>query len=159
MDVLLPVTREDLEPAPGIGGKYPRNRQIMLRFLEGQDIGEIAAGEDLGVETIRGILNSPLVQQEMQAITGAQNEKLRDRIARLGDEALDTLRGVMRGKVRVPVLNTNEILVATEHRMNAAKAILDRHPELDKKPSGADEAAQDHAWSGACRSQIGRPPL
>lgn len=130
MEVNLPVTRADLEPSIHIGRQYPRNRDVMLRFLEGQEIEEIAEYYGLTPNTIHGVLSSPLIQQEMLTITSKADEKLRDRIARLGSEAVDVLRDTMRGR------NGNEL------KLKAAKELLDRHPEFEKKSSLADEAAQ-----------------
>lgn len=128
MDVLLPVTRADLEPQTKVNIHYPRNRSIMLRFLEGQDPQEISSYYGLEVATIRGILNSPLIQQELLSITSKADEKLRDRIARLGTEAVDVVRDTLRG------VNGSEL------KLKAARELLDRHPEFERKQSGADEA-------------------
>jgi hypothetical protein len=129
MELNLPVTRADLEPQPRVDMRYPRNRDIMLRFLEGQEPSEIADYYGLGIETIRNILSSPLIQQELLSITSKADEKLRDRIARLGTEAVDMVRDTLRGK------NTNEL------KLKAAKELLDRNPEFDKKIDSATEAA------------------
>jgi hypothetical protein len=129
MELNLPVTRADLEPQPRVDMRYPRNRDIMLRFLEGQEPSEIADYYTLGIETIRNILSSPLIQQELLSITSKADEKLRDRIARLGTEAVDMVRDTLRGK------NTNEL------KLKAAKELLDRNPEFDKKIDSATEAA------------------
>lgn len=128
MEVLTPIVRKDLEPAPSPGPNYPRNRYIMLRFLEQQDPQEIAEYYGLHLATILGILRSPLVQQEILAITGKHNEKIKERISRLGTEAVETVRDTMRGR------NTNEL------RFKAAKELLDKHPEYEKKPSSAEDA-------------------
>ena len=142
MDTEKPVMRKDLEARPKLDTRYPRNRDIMLRFLEGQDPKEIAAYYELHPQTIHNILSSPLIQQELFTITSKADEKIRDRIARLGTEALDTVRDVMRGKTKLPELHPMDVPVSTELRLKAALEVLERHPELEKKSSSAEEAAQ-----------------
>lgn len=102
----------------------PRNRLIMLRFLEGQKVEDIALYFELQPSTINGILNSPLVRQEMEAMS----ERATERVANLTDEALDKVRDTMRGKSN------------SELQYKAANSLLDRNPELNpKKDSSAKE--------------------
>ena len=99
----------------------------MLRFLEGQTVEAIALHFQLQVSTISGILNSPLVRQEMEQMSHTATE----RIANLTDEAVDLVRDTMRGEV------------ASELRFKAAKEVLDRNPELNpRKDSTAKELAE-----------------
>jgi transposase len=95
----------------------PRNRLIMMRYLEGQQIEAIAEIYGLQVSTVRQILNSPLVKQEMTKIA----ETVGTRIANLSDEAIDLVRDTMRGQ------NNSEL------RFKAANSLLDRNPELKPK--------------------------
>lgn len=106
--------------------QVPRNRLIMLRFLEGQSTEAIAAYFQLQPSTISGILNSPLVRQEMEQIS----QNATGRIANLTDEAVDLVRDTMRGEV------------GSELRFKAANSILDRNPEMNpKRDSGVAEMA------------------
>lgn len=103
--------------------QLPRNRQIMLRFVEGQTVEEIATYFELQPSTIHGILNSPLVRQEIEHLSHTAVE----RVANLTDEALDMVKDTMRGKV------------GSELRFKAAKDLLDRNRELNPKQSDAKE--------------------
>jgi len=101
----------------------PRNRLIMLRYLEGQSAEDIAAYFQLQPSTISGILNSPLVRQEMEKISqGAVG-----RITNLTDEALDLVKDTMRGTV------------GSELRFKAATTLLNYNPEINPKKSEASE--------------------
>lgn len=95
----------------------PRNRLIMLRYLEGQPIEHIAQIYDLQVTTIRQILNSTLVRQEMEKIS----QTIGNRIHNLSDEAIDIVRDTMRGE------NVSEL------KYKAANSLLDRNPDLRPK--------------------------
>lgn len=104
----------------------PRNRQIMLRFVEGQSVEAIAEYFELQPSTINGILNSPLVRQEMEKLTHSSVE----RITNLADEAVDLVRDTMRGSV------------GSELRFKAATRILDYNPELNPKKSEARDLVE-----------------
>lgn len=95
----------------------PRNRLIMLRYLEGQTVEHIAEVYSLQVATIRQILNSPLIRQEMEKIS----QTVGNRIQNLSDEAIDLVRDTMRGA------NISEL------KFKAANSLLDRNPELKPK--------------------------
>jgi hypothetical protein len=104
----------------------PRNRLILLRYLEGQSAEVIAAHFGLQPGTISGIINSPLVRQEMEQIS----QNATGRIQNLTDEALDLVRDTMRGDS------------GSELRFKAANSLLDRNPELNpKRDSGIGELA------------------
>ena len=97
----------------------PRNRLVMLRFLEGQTIEAIALHFQLQPSTISSILNSPMVRQEMEQMSHTATE----RIANLTDEAVDLVRDTMRGEIN------------SELRFKAATRLLDYNPELNPKKS------------------------
>src|SRR3990167_1818503 len=101
--------------------QLPRNRLIMFRFVEGQSVEEIAEYFELQPGTIHGILNSPLVRQEIERLSHNAVE----RVSNLTDEALDLGKDTMRGKV------------GSELRFKAATRILDYNPELNPKKSEA----------------------
>ena len=101
--------------------QLPRNRLIMFRFVEGQSVEEIAEYFELQPGTINGILNSPLVRQEIERLSHNAVE----RVSNLTDEALDLVKDTMRGKV------------GSELRFKAATRILDYNPELNPKKSEA----------------------
>ncbi len=104
----------------------PRNRLIMLRFLEGQSAETIAGYFGLQPSTISGILNSPLVRQEMEQIS----QNATGRIQNLTDEALDLVRDTMRGEV------------GSELRFKAAGKLLDYNPELNPRKSEARDLVE-----------------
>src|SRR3990167_6002965 len=106
--------------------QLPRNRLIMLRFVEGQSVEEIAEYFDLQSGTIRGILNSPLVRQEIERLSYNAVE----RVSNLTDEALDLVKDTMRGKV------------GSELRFKAATRILDYNSELNPKKSEARDLVE-----------------
>ena len=108
--------------------KASRNRLIMLRFLEGQTIEEIAEYFQLQPSTISGILNSPLVKQEMDSLSAKMAVSVVERVSSLSDEAIDVVKDTMRGKL------------SSELKFKAANSLLDRNPELSvKKGSDAQE--------------------
>lgn len=106
--------------------RVPRNRIMMLQYVEGKSIEEIAAHFSLEVSTVRGVLNSPLVRQEMEKLTHTSVE----RITNLADEAVDLVRDTMRGTV------------GSELRFKAATRILDYNPELNPKKSEARDLVE-----------------
>ena len=104
-------------PSPDIIA--PRNRGILLRWLEGQQPDDIA--RQLGVErrTVDRVLRLRAVKQEIKRLTQlTSTEYIKDRVARMAEEALDTLRDTMRGQ------NSSEL------RFKAAQAVLDKVPAL-----------------------------
>ena len=126
------VTIEELDQAAESSVELPnlsRNRQIMLRFLEDQTPEEI--GEALGLsEAVVGVvLRSPLVREEIERVWGESNPRIKERLKRIGDEAVSTLRDTMRGRL------------GSELRFKAAKELLDKHPELEKKASDENAMA------------------
>jgi len=104
----------------------PRNRLMMLRYLEGQSVEDIALYFELQPSTINGILNSPLVRQEMEKISqGAVG-----RISNLTDEALDLVKDTMRGTI------------GSELRFKAATTLLNYNTEINPKRSEASDFGQ-----------------
>lgn len=112
----------------------PRNRLIMMRYLEGQQIEDIAQIYGLQVSTIRQILNSPLVRQEMEKIA----QTVGTRIQNLSDEAIDIVRDTMRGS------NISEL------KFKAANSLLDRNPDL--KPKSDAQAIAEGLGEGLIRA-------
>jgi len=97
----------------------PRNSGIMCRWLEGQSVADIAARYALTVDKVRAVLRLRAVKQEVQRLSQlTRDEWVKDRVAGLAAEALDTLRDTMRGE------NTNEL------RFKAAQKLLDLTPVL-----------------------------
>ena len=117
----LPVGCNDA-PSPDLIS--PRNRGVMLRWLEGQRPADIAATLQLTPKKVKAILCLRAVKQEIQRLSQLTNEEyIKDRVARMAEEALDTLRDAMRGSV------------TSELRFKAAKELLDKVPVL-RAPSG-----------------------
>ena len=98
-----------------------RNKEIMLRALEGQSPEAIAELYELEPQTIKNILNSPLVQQEMLRLQGEMGKDIVAKVKARSHEALETVTDVMRGEVH------------SKLRFEAAKDLLDRNPDLQPK--------------------------
>lgn len=101
-----------------------RNREILLRTLEGQTPEEIALVYDLEPSTIKGILNSPMVQTHMARLQEELGKEILTKVRFRSHEALDTITDSMRGDIN------------SELRFKAAKEILDRNPELKAEKDG-----------------------
>ena len=125
------VTRTEDEPV--VSRIAPRNREMILRFVEGQSIPDIARYYGLGEAQVRLIVRSPLAQQMIEKYVG---QSVRDRLEGLTGEAVDTVRDIMRGKRRQLELEAGEIPVATEHVLKASSTILDRS-SLGKRDEGS----------------------
>ena len=98
---------------------FVRNRDVMLRFLEGQAPGDIAHDLRLDVKQVNAILKRQPIKLEIQRLAGLANDRyVQERIDTLSIEALDVVRDTMRGE------NFNEL------RFKAAKEILDKNPLL-----------------------------
>lgn len=105
---------------------FVRNRDVMLRWLEGQSPSEIAVEKQLAPATVASILRRPEVLREIQRLSELSNEKyLQERVDALVIEALDKVRDTMRG------VNGSEL------QFKAAKDLLDRSPVLKAKTDGA----------------------
>lgn len=115
------TTQIILRDEPLENRRVPRNRIMMLQYVEGRSIEEIAAHFKLEISTIRGILSSPLVRQEMEKLSYGAVE----RVSNLADEAVDLVRDTMRGEV------------GSELRFKAATKLLDYNPELNPRKSEA----------------------
>ena len=114
----------------GAPAVVPRNRQILCRFLEGQHPEVIAQALGLELRTVQLVLRKPGVKAEIDRLAKLTNEQVvRERVAVLGEEALDTIRDVMRG------------VVSGELRFKAAKDLLDRNP-LFRDRSLGEEVSQ-----------------
>ena len=130
MNATPTVTLDELDKAATpVRPSYPRNREIMLRFMERQPVEEIAAEYAIAPSTVLGIVRSPVVQQEMEQLYERADKSIKDRIALLGSEAVDTVRDTMRGRV------------ASDLQFKAAKELLDKNPAFERK-SGVEDAAQ-----------------
>lgn len=112
----------------GVGNlstNFVRNRDIMLRWLEGQTPEEIAAEKRLTPATISNIIRRPEVIAEIQRLSELSNDRyLQERVDILVIEALDKVRDTMRG------VSTSEL------QFKAAKDLLDRSPILKAKTTG-----------------------
>jgi len=109
----------ELDKAPARDLITPRQSSIMLRWLEGQSVADIAARYALTVDKVRAVLRLRAVKQEVQRLSQlTRDEWIKDRVGGLAAEALDTLRDTMRGE------NTNEL------RFKAAQKLLDLTPVL-----------------------------
>jgi len=107
----------------------PRNRGVMLRWLEGQSIEDIANRLHLPVERVQRVLKLRAVKEEITRLQQLTNDEwVKDRIATLAHEAIDTVRDVMRGEI------TNEL------RFKAAKELLDKTPVLRPPKDGIGKA-------------------
>ena len=107
---------------------FVRNRDVMLRFLEGQSPENIAVDLRLEVKQVRAILRRQPIKAEIQRLAGLANDRyVQERVDTLSIEALDVVRDTMRG------VNFNEL------RFKAAKEILDKNPLL--KANQREDAA------------------
>ena len=114
---------------PRVASAMPRlvrNKEIMLRALDGQSAGVIAEATGLAEGTIRGILNSDLVKAEMQRLQGEMGKDLVQKVKARSHFALETVTDVMNGEL------------VSELRFKAASKVLDLNPEL--KPQKDDVA-------------------
>jgi hypothetical protein len=104
---------------------FTRNRDVMLRFLEGQSVQQIALDKQLTAANVKAILRTQPVKAEIHRLAGLANDRyIQERVDMLTIEALDTVRDTMRGE------NANEL------RFKAAKEILERSPILKAKEQG-----------------------
>ena len=113
-------------PAPRLDPHYVRNRDCMLRFLEGQSVEQIAQDLRLEAKQIKAILRRQPIKQEIQRLAGLANDRyVQERIDSLSIEALDVVRDTMRGQY------------FSELRFKAAKEVLDKNPLLKANAAGA----------------------
>lgn len=102
----------------------PRNRGVMLRWLEGQKPADIAVALNISELVVNRVLRLKAVKQEIRRLSQLTSEEyIKDRVARMAEEALDTLRDTMRG------VNFSEL------KFKAAKELLDKVPAL-RSPTG-----------------------
>jgi hypothetical protein len=113
-------------PAPRFEPHFVRNRDAMLRFLEGQSPQDIATDMQLEVKQVKAILRKQPIKQEVQRLAGLANDRyVQERIDTLSIEALDIVRDTARGK------QFNEL------RFKAAVKILDLNPLLKAQTQDA----------------------
>jgi hypothetical protein len=132
----LEQTKADLEaslappPAlPRFDPHFVRNRDVMLRFLEGQSVKDIAFDLRLDPKQVKAILKRSPIKAEVARLAGLANDRyVTERIDSLTIEAIDLVRDTMRGSVR------------DELRFKAAKELLDKNPLL--KVQDRSEAAR-----------------
>jgi hypothetical protein len=133
----LEQTKADLEaalapppPVPRFDPHFVRNRDVMLRFLEGQSPKAIALDLQLEEKQVKAILRRSPIKAEVQRLAGLANDRyVQERIDTLSIEALDLVRDTMRGVVR------------DELRFKAAKEVLDKNPLLKVNERNADARA------------------
>lgn len=102
---------------------FVRDREILLRYIEGQPLKDIAQAKQLTEAQVKAILKKRAIKQEISRLSAVTNEKwLAERMEALSMEALDVLRSTMRGD------NISEL------KFKAAKATLDLNPTLKAKP-------------------------
>lgn len=101
-----------------------RNKDIMLRKLEGRSNEAIAELYDLDPTTIKNILSSPLVAEEMLHLQGQRALDIVTQLKARSSEALETVTDTMRGDIN------------SELRFKASSKILDLNPDLHPKDSG-----------------------
>ena len=126
----LEQQKKDLEaalapppPAPRLDPHFVRNRDVMLRFLEGQSVEQIAKDLRLDAKQIKAILRRQPIKQEIQRLAGLANDRyVQERIDSLSIEALDIIRDTARGHQ------------FSELRYKAAAKILDLNPLLRANP-------------------------
>lgn len=108
-----------------------RNRDIMLRTLEGQTPETIADLYELELQTIKNILASPLVKDELVRLKGEMAKDIVEKVKERSHKALEVVSDTMDGELN------------SELRFKAAKDMLDRNPDLQpKKDSGLGELGQ-----------------
>lgn len=107
---------------PEPGNRFVRDRDVMLRYLEGQSIDDIAGALFLEPKRVKQILSHKYVREEMQRLATLANDRyVIERIDTLTIEALDKIRDTLRGA------NQSEL------QFKAAKEILDKNPLLKQK--------------------------
>ncbi len=113
------------EAAPSRDLISPRARGVMLRWLEGQSVEDIANRLHLTVERVQRVLKLRAVKAEITRLQQLTNDEwVKDRVASMAHEALDTVRAVMRGET------------TSELQYKAAKTVLDLTPALRPPKDG-----------------------
>lgn len=125
-----------------------RNRDLMIRFMEGESVEDLATRYDLSETTVVGVLSSPMIQEEMRKL--AELAGVPERIVNLSMQALDTIRDTMQGK------STSEL------RFKAAKDLLDRNPDArGDKQTNEGKFAQglgESIIAAICKKQMEKAP-
>jgi hypothetical protein len=126
---------------PRFDPHFVRNRDVMLRFLEGQSISEIALDLRLEPKQVKAILRRSPIKLEVQRLAGLANDRyVQERIDSLSIEALDVVRDTMRGT------QFNEL------RFKAAKQVLDLNPLL----KAGQKSDMEHLGAGLGEAIINR---
>lgn len=117
---------DKLQDSPSTSFISPRNRSVLLRYMEGQSIEQIAQVVHLPVEKVRAVLQLRAVKQEILRLGQLTNDEwLKDRLTGLAQEALDVIRDTMRGEQ------------SSDLRYKAAAALLDKNPVLRAATQGS----------------------
>ncbi|KKL66567.1 hypothetical protein LCGC14_2143700 [marine sediment metagenome] len=104
----------------------PRHREIMRRVLEGATYVQIAQAMGLHVQSIMLICTSPLFRGELEKLEESADFSVVKRAEELSNEALDTLKGLMRNARSEAI------------RKTSADSILDRagYVKIEKRIIG-----------------------
>ena len=104
----------------------PRHREIMRRVLEGATYVQIAAAMGLHVQSIMLICTSPLFRGELEKLEESADFSVVKRAEELSNEALDTLKTLMRNARSEAI------------RKTSADSILDRagYVKIEKRIVG-----------------------
>ena len=104
----------------------PRHREIMRRILEGATYVQISAAMGLHVQTIMLICTSPLFRGELEKLEESADFSVVKRAEELSNEALDTLKVLMRNARSEAI------------RKTSADSILDRagYVKIEKRIIG-----------------------
>lgn len=111
-----------------------RNKEIMLRSLEGQSLEAIAEVTNLEPQAIRNILNSDAIKPELLRLQGELGKDIVQKVKARSHAALETVTDVMNGEL------------FSELRFKAASKLLDLNPDL--KPKQDDVAGAIGAGLG-----------
>ncbi len=136
----LPAQKEGTEAQiilePPAERLAPRDRQVMLRYVEGQSVADIGVALGLTPAQVRYSLSKPAVAIEITRLMQLDSNRVFEtRVAGLAEEALDVARDTMRGTQ------------LSDMRWKAAKDLLDRHPSQRREVArqGAGSAAMGDA--------------
>lgn len=104
----------------------PRHREIMRRILEGANYVQISEAMGMHVQSIMLICTSPMFREELTKLEGEADFKVLKRAEELSNEALDTIRNLMRHARSESI------------RKASADSILDRagYSKIEKKIVG-----------------------
>lgn len=124
--VIVPVTQPPPPDPDPLKTGHVRERDILLRYMEGQAPAAIAAEKRLSLDDVQVVLRKSQVRKEIQRLSQLANDKyVEERVVSLTIEALDCVRDTMRGD------NPSEL------RFKAAKELLAASPIIKATQSGA----------------------